>query len=133
MGYVTGVIPRSKITTFERVLWRILRGNLFMNFAEIDEPVIDPTDSDKTVTKNVFAIFAHGHQVINKIKKISESMGGTLYSIDESSTKRSDALVQVSKRIKDLDIVSDSIILLYCFSCCLSRYWHKQKLRVHKS
>ncbi|KAG2195960.1 hypothetical protein INT47_007096 [Mucor saturninus] len=105
LGYVTGVIPRSKIITFERVLWRVLRGNLFMNFAEIDEPVIDPSDSDKTVTKNVFAIFAHGHQVINKIKKISESMGGTLYTIDESSTKRNDALLQVTKRIKDLDIV----------------------------
>lgn len=83
-----------------------MRGNLFMNFAEIEQPVIDPLDSEKTVTKNVFAIFAHGNQVINKIKKISESMGGTLYSIDDASSKRTDALVQVSKRIQDLDIVS---------------------------
>lgn len=77
-----------------------------MNFAEIQEPIIDPLDSEKIVTKNVFAIFAHGNQVINKIKKISESMGGTLYSIDDASNKRNDALVQVSKRIQDLNIVS---------------------------
>ncbi|GAA5812459.1 hypothetical protein MFLAVUS_005915 [Mucor flavus] len=105
LGYVTGVIPRSKIQTFERVLWRILRGNVFMNFAEIQDQIIDPLDSDKLVSKNVFAIFAHGNEIINKIKKISESMGGTLYSIDQDVNKRNEALSQAAKRIEDLNIV----------------------------
>ncbi|GAA5802148.1 hypothetical protein HPULCUR_007609 [Helicostylum pulchrum] len=105
LGYVTGVIPRSKIQTFERVLWRILRGNVFMNFAEIHDQIIDPLDADKLVSKNVFAIFAHGNEIINKIRKISESMGGTLYSIDQDLNKRKDALFQADKRIEDLNIV----------------------------
>jgi V-type H+-transporting ATPase subunit a len=105
LGYVTGVIPRSKIQTFERVLWRILRGNLLMKFAEVQAPVIDPSDADKIVQKNVFAIFAHGEQVINKIKKITESMGGTLYIVEDSSTKREVALQETTTRIKDLEIV----------------------------
>ncbi|KAI8329294.1 V-type ATPase, V0 complex, 116kDa subunit family [Chlamydoabsidia padenii] len=104
LGYVTGVIPRSRIQTFERVLWRSLRGNLYMNTAEIDESIVDP-DSDAVVEKNVFAIFAHGREIIAKIKKISESLGATLYSIDESVDKRRDALSDVTSRIEDLTSV----------------------------
>lgn len=111
LGYVTGVIPRLKIQIFERVLWRILRGNLLMNFAEVQNPVIDPSDTTKMVQKNVFVIFAHGDEVINKIKKITESMGGTLYIVEDSSSKRDAALQEAEMRIKDLEIVSKTNII----------------------
>ncbi|KAI9470042.1 MAG: V-type ATPase, V0 complex, 116kDa subunit family [Benjaminiella poitrasii] len=104
LGYVTGVIARSRIQTFERVLWRSLRGNLYMKSAEIDEPIVDP-DTDSVVDKNVFCIFAHGTEIIAKIKKISESLGGTLYGIDDSADKRRDALLEVTSRIEDLNNV----------------------------
>jgi vacuolar-type H+-ATPase subunit I/STV1 len=102
---VTGVIARSRMQTFERVLWRSLRGNLFMKSAEIDEAIVDP-DTDSVVDKNVFCIFAHGNEIIAKIKKISESLGGTLYSIDDSADKRRDSLLEVTSRIEDLNNVS---------------------------
>ncbi|KAG0747394.1 hypothetical protein G6F57_003060 [Rhizopus arrhizus] len=104
LGYVTGVIPRTRMQTFERVLWRSLRGNLYIKSAEIDEAIIDP-DTDSVVEKNVFAIFAHGSEIIAKIKKISESLGATLYSIDDSADKRRDALLEVTNRIEDLNNV----------------------------
>ncbi|KAI8326975.1 V-type ATPase, V0 complex, 116kDa subunit family [Choanephora cucurbitarum] len=104
LGYVTGVIARSRMQTFERVLWRSLRGNLYMKSAEIDEPIVDP-DTDSVIDKNVFCIFAHGTEIIAKIKKISESLGGTLYSIDDSADKRRDSLLDVTSRIEDLNNV----------------------------
>ncbi|KAG2219779.1 hypothetical protein INT45_008870 [Circinella minor] len=104
LGYVTGVISRARMQTFERVLWRSLRGNLYMNSAEIDEPITDP-DSDEVVDKNVFAIFAHGREIINKIKKISQSLGATLYTVDDSPDKRRDAYLEVTGRIEDLNNV----------------------------
>ena len=41
--FVTGVINRERVTTFERVLWRACRGNVFLRQAEILEPLEDPT------------------------------------------------------------------------------------------
>lgn len=101
LGYVTGVISKDRLPTFERVLWRSLRGNLYMNSAEIDEPITDPV-TDEVLEKNVFIIFAHGREIISKIKKISESLGGTIYSVDESPDKRRDELLEVTSRIEDL-------------------------------
>ena len=72
-----------------------------MNSAEIDEPITDPV-TDEVLEKNVFIIFAHGREIISKIKKISESLGGTIYSVDESPDKRRDELLEVTSRIEDL-------------------------------
>ncbi|KAG0280376.1 H(+)-transporting V0 sector ATPase subunit a [Linnemannia gamsii] len=104
LGNVTGVIPRNKMQTFERILWRSLRGNLYMNTAEIDEPVIDPS-TDVVVEKNVFIIFAHGREIIAKIKKIAESLGATLYPIDSSPDRRREALLDVVRHIEEFNSV----------------------------
>lgn len=34
LRFVSGTIDRARMGTFERVLWRVLRGNLYMNYAE---------------------------------------------------------------------------------------------------
>ncbi|KAF9348519.1 H(+)-transporting V0 sector ATPase subunit a [Mortierella sp. AD094] len=104
LGNVTGVIPRANMQIFERILWRTLRGNLYMNTAEIEEPVVDPS-KDTTVEKCVFIIFAHGREILAKIKKIAESLGSTLYTIDSSANKRQEALQDVSRHIEEFNTV----------------------------
>ncbi|GES78304.1 V-type ATPase, V0 complex, 116kDa subunit family [Rhizophagus clarus] len=104
LGFVTGVITRSRMQTFERILWRALRGNLYLNSAEIDELITDP-ETDEVLEKNVFIIFAHGKEILNKIKKISESLGATLYPVDDSSDKRQEHYREVNARIEDLNSV----------------------------
>lgn len=104
LEFVAGTIDRARMATFERILWRVLRGNLYMNYAEIEEPFQEP-GKDEPVRKNVFIIFAHGSELLNKIRKISESMGGTLYPIDSSSDKREASLRDVHSRIEDLNNV----------------------------
>lgn len=63
IGFVAGVIPRDRVAAFERILWRTLRGNLYMNQSEIPEPLMDPTNNE-TVNKNVFVIFADRKSVV---------------------------------------------------------------------
>ncbi|TPX33003.1 hypothetical protein SmJEL517_g03985 [Synchytrium microbalum] len=107
LGFVAGVIPRARMNTFERILWRALRGNLYMNYAEIDEPITDPI-TDEVVTKNVFIIFAHGKEILAKIRKICESLGATLYPVDDSSDKRRQDALEVIARIEDVKHVLDT-------------------------
>jgi V-type H+-transporting ATPase subunit a len=104
IGFVAGVIPRDRVAAFERILWRTLRGNLYMNQSEIPEPLLDPTNNE-AVNKNVFVIFAHGKELIAKIRKISESLGADLYSVDENSDLRRDQIHEVNSRLSDLGSV----------------------------
>lgn len=104
IGFVSGVIPRERIAAFERILWRTLRGNLYMNQSEIPEPIVNPENNEET-HKNVFIIFAHGKEIIAKIRKISESMGADLYSVDENSELRRDQIREVNSRLSDLSSV----------------------------
>src|SRR5436190_15991349 len=101
IGFVAGVIPRERIAAFERILWRTLRGNLYMNQSEIPEALVNPTNNEET-HKNVFVIFAHGKEIIAKIRKISESLGAHLYSVDENGDLRRDQLHEVNTRLSDL-------------------------------
>ncbi|KAH6577637.1 hypothetical protein BASA62_000837 [Batrachochytrium salamandrivorans] len=91
LGFVAGVIPRPRMATFE----------------QIDEAISDPT-TDVVVLKNVFVIFAHSKELINKIRKICESMGATVYPVDEHSEKRRENALEVISRIEDLRHVLDN-------------------------
>ena len=51
-----GVIKRSRIVTFERLLWRVSKGNVFVRFADIEQEMTDPKTS-RPVLKSVFMIF----------------------------------------------------------------------------
>lgn len=42
LGFVAGVIQRERIPGFERMLWRISRGNVFLRQAELDQALEDP-------------------------------------------------------------------------------------------
>lgn len=37
LGFITGVIQRDRVLSFERVLWRACRGNVFLRQVEIEE------------------------------------------------------------------------------------------------
>ncbi|KAK3988161.1 V-type proton ATPase subunit A [Cladorrhinum sp. PSN332] len=104
IGFVAGVIARDRVAAFERILWRTLRGNLYMNQAEIPEPLVDPS-TNEPVHKNVFVIFAHGKEILAKIRKISESMSAEVYNVDENSDLRRDQVHDVNNKLHDIQNV----------------------------
>eukprot|EP01119_Soliformovum_irregulare_P011820 TRINITY_DN29_c0_g1_i1.p1 TRINITY_DN29_c0_g1~~TRINITY_DN29_c0_g1_i1.p1 ORF type:complete len:860 (+),score=223.58 TRINITY_DN29_c0_g1_i1:386-2581(+) len=107
LGFVTGVILRSKFNSFERVLWRATRGNLFMKHADIEEEIYDP-QTDMLTEKTVFIVFFQGDRAQIKIKKICESFGANLYPCQDDPAERREFLSQVRTRLQELDKVLES-------------------------
>ncbi|XP_045890194.1 V-type proton ATPase 116 kDa subunit a isoform X4 [Micropterus dolomieu] len=104
LGFVAGVIGRERIPTFERMLWRVCRGNVFLRQADIEDPLEDPTSGDQ-VHKSVFIIFFQGDQLKNRVKKICEGFRATLYPCPETPQERKEMLAGVNARIEDLQMV----------------------------
>ena len=79
-----------------------------MNYAEIDESIVDPI-TEEPVQKNVFIIFAHGRELLAKIRKICESLGATIYPVDEHPEKRREDALEVLARLEDLKHVRKAV------------------------
>ncbi|XP_007256336.1 V-type proton ATPase 116 kDa subunit a isoform X2 [Astyanax mexicanus] len=104
LGFVAGVIGRERIPTFERMLWRVCRGNVFLRQADIEDPLEDPTTGDH-VHKSVFIIFFQGDQLKNRVKKICEGFRASLYPCPETPQERKEMAAGVNTRIDDLQMV----------------------------
>lgn len=104
LGFVTGVIARERVPSFERLLWRACRGNVFFKQAEIESPLEDPSSGDE-VHKCVFIIFFQGDQLKSRVKKICEGFRATLYPCPETAAERREMAIGVNTRIEDLQTV----------------------------
>lgn len=104
LGFVAGVILRERIPSFEVMLWRVCRGNVFLRQADIETPLEDPITGD-SVHKSVFIIFFQGEQLKSRIKKICEGYRATLYPCPETQAERREMAIGVMTRIEDLNTV----------------------------
>lgn len=104
LGIITGIVSRQKSPILEGVLWRALRGNLYMNITEIQEPIIHPF-TDEHLHKNAFIISAHGKESVSKIRKLCESLGATLYSVEEQRNVRAQKTLELVARIEDVGTI----------------------------
>ncbi|KAK5961119.1 H(+)-transporting V0 sector ATPase subunit a PWA37_001648 [Arxiozyma heterogenica] len=107
VSYVTGVIPRNKIASLEQILWRVLRGNLLFSNIEINESIYD-SNSKQYIAKNAFIVFSHGDLILDRIRKIAESLDAKLYDVDKSAERRSHQLLDVNKSLEDLYTVLET-------------------------
>nr|XP_032802137.1 V-type proton ATPase 116 kDa subunit a-like isoform X3 [Petromyzon marinus] len=104
LGFLTGVIGREKIPMFERMLWRVCRGNVFLRYADIDEQLEDPVTGDE-MQKSVFILFYQGEQLKGRAIKICEGFRATLYPCPGSLEERSQMVAGVGTRLDDLNSV----------------------------
>ncbi|GMM58605.1 H(+)-transporting V0 sector ATPase subunit A [Maudiozyma humilis] len=101
VNYVTGVIPRDKVNTLEQILWRTLRGNLYFKHVELRDAIYD-AKTKEFVHKEAFIIFSPGDLIIQRIRKIAESLDAHLYDIDNNERVRSRQLQRVNQDLDDL-------------------------------
>ncbi|SCV05859.1 LANO_0H16754g1_1 [Lachancea nothofagi CBS 11611] len=107
VSFVTGTIPRTKVGTLEQILWRVLRGNLFFKHVELPEPLYDSRSKTK-VLKNAFIVFSHGDIILQRVKKVAESLDASLYDISDNGNARSKQLVEINSRLADIYTVLET-------------------------
>jgi len=104
LGFLTGVILREKLPSFERILWRQTRGNLYIKHDPIPTRIKDPHTGEE-VDKDVFIVFYQGERIQFKIKKICETFGANVYPCPNTPRERRELLHQINQRLDDLKVV----------------------------
>ncbi|XP_055276259.1 V-type proton ATPase 116 kDa subunit a 4 [Moschus berezovskii] len=101
LGFTAGVVNRERMASFERLLWRICRGNIYIKFSEMDTVLEDPVTREE-IKKNIFIIFYQGEQLREKIKKVCDGFRATVYPCPELVSERKEMLQGVNMRLEDL-------------------------------
>ncbi|XP_077915749.1 V-type proton ATPase 116 kDa subunit a 4 isoform X5 [Halichoerus grypus] len=101
LGFTAGVINRERMASFERLLWRVCRGNIYLKFSEVDTTLEDPVTKEE-IKKNIFIIFYQGEQLRQKIKRICEGFRATIYPCPEPVGERREMLAGVNAKLEDL-------------------------------
>ncbi|CAL1686830.1 unnamed protein product [Lasius platythorax] len=104
LEFVGGVINRERVPAFERMLWRISRGNVFLRRTEIDKPLEDPATGNE-IYKTAFVAFFQGEQLKTRIKKVCIGFRASLYDCPTSQAKRQEKLNAVRTQLADLSLV----------------------------
>merc|ERR1719430_2626537 len=99
-----GVIERARLLAFEKMLWRVSKGNVFLKVADIDEQMEDPSTGD-VLYKAVFIIFFQGEALRPRVKKICEGFHASVYPCPDSGVERREMLCGVDTRLSDLSTV----------------------------
>ncbi|XP_026425382.1 V-type proton ATPase subunit a1-like [Papaver somniferum] len=107
LRFISGIISKSKVLRFERMLFRATRGNMLFNQATAEEYVADPI-SGEMVEKTVFVVFFSGEQAKNKILKICEAFSANYYPVPEDITKQRHITQEVSARLSELETTLDA-------------------------
>ena len=94
LNNVSGVIDREKIVSFEKMLWRVSKGNVFVRFCDIDEEMKDPRTGED-ILKCVFIIFYQGLRLQPVVKKICDGYHATVYPCPASREERTEMMAGV--------------------------------------
>ncbi|EEB18611.1 vacuolar proton translocating ATPase 116 kDa subunit A isoform, putative [Pediculus humanus corporis] len=104
LGFVTGVISRERVPAFERMLWRISRGNVFLRQTEIEIPLQDP-NSRNQLYKTVFVAFFQGGELKSRVLKVCAGFHANMYHCPNTNAERQEMLNEVKTRLEDLKLV----------------------------
>ncbi|XP_075458617.1 V-type proton ATPase 116 kDa subunit a 4-like isoform X1 [Ascaphus truei] len=105
LGCISGTIERSRTAAFERLLWRVCLGNIYVRFTKLDSPIQDPKTREE-MDLNVFFILYEGERLRDKIQLICEGLHLHLYPCPDSTFKRHELSELISTQLEDLLIVT---------------------------
>ncbi|OAF65736.1 V-ATPase subunit [Intoshia linei] len=105
-GFVTGVISNELMLNFEKMIWRVSYGNVFVKKKLIEHTIEDPL-SRSEVQKVCFVLFFQGVELKKRIKKVCQGFHATLYPCPEKNKGRRDLVMELTSRIEELSMILD--------------------------
>ncbi|KAK4773664.1 hypothetical protein SAY87_028683 [Trapa incisa] len=105
--FISGIVCKSRVVRFERMLFRATRGNMLFNQAPADEEIVDPVTFEKNA-KIVFMVFFSGEHAKTKILRICEAFCANCYPVPEDLTKQHQVTREVLSRLSDLEATLDA-------------------------
>ncbi|CAJ0957685.1 unnamed protein product, partial [Mesorhabditis belari] len=104
LKFVTGVIQRSKGATFERFLWRMCRGKVFVRMMDISIPNVTGL-AEVPTEKAVFILFFSGEALRSRVKRICQGFHAEIYNCPDNVVERASLLVQINTQVEDMQSV----------------------------
>lgn len=103
-SFVAGAIAKKKLPAFERVLWRALRGNVYVRSADcvFDEHGLLPGGGADVEPKSAFVAYVHGRETLGRLRKICEALGCTLHDVDPSAERRHETIMELNAKLDDM-------------------------------
>ena len=95
---ITGVVSAEEKVRFERMIFRATRGNCYVRFAPIEQPIADP-ETGLLVEKVVFIIFFKSESIETKLKKICDAFSAHRYTLPDMDDAVARALCSSRTRI----------------------------------
>ncbi|CAK1554133.1 unnamed protein product [Leptosia nina] len=99
-----GAVKRSRSFPFEKMLWRVSRGNIYYRQASDDAVLQDP-QSGQEIRKVAFLAVFQGEALSNRMEKVCSGFRANIYSCPETLDERMDMLHKLDVRIGDLEKV----------------------------
>lgn len=102
-SFVAGAIDKRKLAAFERVLFRALRGNVYVRSADctIDEFGVIPGARERE-PRSAFVAYVHGRETLGRLRKICEALGCTLHEIDPLTERRHETILELTAKLDDM-------------------------------
>jgi len=114
-SYMCGVMPVLQTPLFERMLFRVSRGNTYVRFANVEHDMYDAA-SGENVKKAVFYVVYVGQQVGKRIEKMCDYFRASRYQIpsqpQQYEYERNLISVQTKEKQQVLDRTQEAILNL---------------------
>eukprot|EP01124_Arcella_intermedia_P024013 TRINITY_DN3954_c0_g1_i1.p1 TRINITY_DN3954_c0_g1~~TRINITY_DN3954_c0_g1_i1.p1 ORF type:complete len:887 (+),score=213.85 TRINITY_DN3954_c0_g1_i1:133-2793(+) len=110
LRFLTGVIPREKFSTFEKVVYRQSKGLALMRYRELEEDFPDP-ETKLPTQKNSFIVFYRGGYLGEKITKIAAAFDSHVYPCPQKKKERKTLRKQLKARGDELSGVIEMGVL----------------------
>uniref|UniRef100_A0A673MZF1 V-type proton ATPase subunit a n=1 Tax=Sinocyclocheilus rhinocerous TaxID=307959 RepID=A0A673MZF1_9TELE len=101
---------------FERLLWRVCRGYVIVDFWEMEERLEVP-DTGEMIHWSVFGISFWGEQIGQKVKKICDCFHTHTFVYPEGLEEREGILQGLESRIVDIKMVTGMFLSLHNYIC----------------